>query len=185
MTTTARKEISISSINNTNTNNTVTTFNTEDGAMAQLMEWKEELEAEGYAIQRVKGDAIYMSKKANGMIYHAKLYTTDAFISSDQVTNLRSTLCNAMSDLLNAEMFMNQKGANQVVIQLNEEADGEQWKMFVYYDAKHEGYYFSFQNEDYEDTDFSYGFGFMEVIETIEKEVARVGGFEWIESYFG
>ena len=110
--------------------------------------------------------------------------TTSTYIPSNEITNLRSTLCTMVSQLMNQEMYNNPDGHNQVVLQLNPEANGDQWLMFVYFDKKSERFYFSFQDQDCNDTDFTYGYGFMDMIEQIEREIEKVDGFEWIESDF-
>lgn len=107
--------------------------------------------------------------------------TTSKYFNSAEITNVRQTICTLLSELLNAQSFTNKEGHNQVVITLNEEANGDQWLMFVYYDAKGESFYYSFQDQDYNDTDFTYGVGMMDMVEQIEAEIERVHGFEWIE----
>lgn len=115
-----------------------------------------------------------------------KIMTTaqNIYTPSNEITNLRSTLCSSLSQLMNHQQTLNADGHNQVVLQLNPEANGDQWLMFVYFDSKSERFYFSFQDQDYNDTDFTYGFGFMDMVEQIEKEIEMVHGFEWIECDF-
>ena len=119
----------------------------------------------------------------NKVMANANNYTEDLLIKSEDIqdTNLRRTLCEMVSKLFNAEAFLNEGGYNQVCLQLNKDKDGKQWKMFVYYDNKHESYYFSFQDEDCEDTLFTRGYTFLQMVEQIEREINKVGGFEWIE----
>jgi hypothetical protein len=107
--------------------------------------------------------------------------TTSKYFNSAEITNVRQTICTLLSELLNAQSFTNKEGHNQVVITLNEEANGDQWLMIVYYDAKGESFYYSFQDQDDNDTDFTYGVGMMDMVEQIEAEIERVHGFEWIE----
>ena len=112
---------------------------------------------------------------------HKIMTTTSKYFNSAEITNVRQTICTLLSELLNAQSFTNKEGHNQVVITLNEEANGDQWLMFVYYDAKRESFYYSFQDQDYNDTVFTYGVGMMDMVEQIEAEIERVHGFEWIE----
>lgn len=114
---------------------------------------------------------------------NANDYREDLLIKSEDIqdTNLRRTFCEMVSKLFNAAAFLNEEGYNQICLQLNKDKDGKQWKMFVYYDNKHESYYFSFQDEDYEDTIFTRGYTFLQIVEQMEREINKVGGFEWIE----
>ena len=104
----------------------------------------------------------------------------EIYLTSEEVTDVHATLCQMLSKLYNAEAFLNVGGHNQVVIQLNKERKGKQWKMFIYYNTDRECYVYSYQDEEYDDTMFEDCEGMLNMIELIEKEIAYVNGFEWI-----
>lgn len=66
-------------------------------------------------------------------------------------------------------------------MQLLPEEDGKQWKMFVYFEPKDGTYYFSYQDEEYNDTLFTRGYDINAVMDQMVAEITRVGDFEWIE----
>ena len=104
----------------------------------------------------------------------------EIYLKSEEISNLHETLNTFISDLREAQINLNPDGYNQVVLQLNPDLSGEQWKMFVYYSTERESFYFSYQNEEYEDTDLTYGYDYDRMIAQMEEEIQKVGGFEWI-----
>ncbi len=109
--------------------------------------------------------------------------TTDTYtyLQRAEIDNVHQTIADLIGKLYEAETKTNDKGYNQVVLQLNPSGDGKQWKMFVYYSKERETFYYSFQDEDYYDTDLTYGKDQTEIVAQMEQEIDEAGGFEWIE----
>ena len=111
-----------------------------------------------------------------------KTTADEIYLESKDIANVEETIKTLLNDLRSAtEKHMGKIQYNQVVMQLNhDESDGHDWKMFVYYDYESKGFYCSFQNENYYDTDFDYNYTLEGMAEHMQEEVNEVGGFEWI-----
>lgn len=108
--------------------------------------------------------------------------TTEIYLKREEITNVKETINTMLNDLRTAtERHDGKIHYNQVVMQLNhDERDGKTWKMFVYFDYESSTFYCSFQDENYFDTDFDYGFELVNMAERMMEEIDEVGGFEWI-----
>ena len=109
--------------------------------------------------------------------------TTEIYLKREEITDVEETINTMLNDLRTAtERHEGKIQYNQVVLHLNhDERDGKTWKMFVYFDYESSTFYCSFQDENYYDTDFDYGYELVYMAEHIMEEIDEVGGFEWIE----
>lgn len=108
--------------------------------------------------------------------------TTEKYLKREDIQDVNATLKELLTELRDrtqaeTEMFE----VHQVCMQLLPEADGKQWKMFVYFDPKEGTYYFSYQDEELDDTLFTRGYDFDRMMQQMEDEIIRVKDFEWIE----
>ena len=107
--------------------------------------------------------------------------TTEKYLKREDIQEVHATLKDLLTELrerTQAETDMFE--VHQVCMQLLPQADGMHWKMFVYFEPKDGTFYYSFQDEDYNDTDFVRGYDFDAMIENMEGEI-EPADFEWIE----
>ena len=107
---------------------------------------------------------------------------TETFLKREDIQNVNATLKDLLTELrerTQAETDMFE--VHQVCMQLLPEEDGKQWKMFVYFDPKDGTYYFSYQDEELDDTLFTRGYDLNAVMAQMVAEIIRVKDFEWIE----
>ena len=107
---------------------------------------------------------------------------TEKYLKREEIQYVHETIKDLLTELqerTQAETDMFE--VNQVCMQLLPEADGKQWKMFVYFDTRYCAFYFSYQDEEYNDTMFSNRYHFYRMMQKMMDEITRVGDFEWIE----
>ena len=108
--------------------------------------------------------------------------TTEKYLKREDIQDVNVTLKDLLTELrerTQAETDMFE--VHQVCMQLLPEADGMHWKMFVYFEPKDGTYYFSYQDEEYNDTLFTSGYYFDRMMQQMVDEIIRVKDFEWIE----
>ena len=108
--------------------------------------------------------------------------TIEKYLKREDIQNVNATIKDLLTELrerTQAETDMFE--VHQVCMQLLPESDGKQWKMFVYFEPKDGTYYFSYQDDDYNDTLFTRGYDLNAVMDQIVAEIIRVKDFEWIE----
>ena len=108
--------------------------------------------------------------------------TTEKYIKREDIQDVNATLKDLLNELrerTQAETGMFE--VHQVCMQLLPEEDGKQWKMFVYFEPKDDTYYFSYQDEELDDTLFTRGYDLNAVMAQMVAEIIRVKDFEWIE----
>jgi hypothetical protein len=108
--------------------------------------------------------------------------TTEKYLKREEIQDVHETLKDLLTELrerTQAETDMFE--VHQVCMQLLPEADGKQWKMFVYFEPKDCTYYFSYQDEELDDTMFTRGYELNAVMAQMVAEIIRVKDFEWIE----
>lgn len=108
--------------------------------------------------------------------------TIEKYLKHEDIQDVNATIKDLLTELrertqAETDMF----DVHQVCMQLLPEADGKQWKMFVYFEPKDGTYYFSYQDEDYNDTLFTSGYDLNAVMDQMVAEIIRVKDFEWIE----
>lgn len=108
--------------------------------------------------------------------------TTEKYLKREDIQDVNATLKDLLTELRErtqdeTDMFE----VHQVCMQLLPEEDGMHWKMFVYFDPKDGTYYFSYQDEEYNDTMFSNRYHFYRMMQKMMDEITRVGDFEWIK----
>ena len=107
---------------------------------------------------------------------------TEKYLKRQDIQDVNVTLKDLLTELrerTQAETDMFE--VHQVCMQLLPEADGKQWKMFVYFEPKDGTYYFSYQDEELDDTLFTRGYDINAVMAQMVAEIIRVKDFEWIE----
>ena len=108
--------------------------------------------------------------------------TTEKYLKREEIQDVHETIKDILTELserTQAETDMFE--VHLVCMQLLPESDGKQWKMFVYFEPKDGTYYFSYQDDDYNDTLFTRGYDLNAVMAQIVAEIIRVKDFEWIE----
>ena len=108
--------------------------------------------------------------------------TTEKHLKREDIQDVHATLKDLLIELserrqAETDMF----DVHQVCMQLLPEAEGKQWKMFVYFEPKDGTYYFSYQDNDCNDTLFTSGYDLNAVMAQMVAEIIRVNDFEWIE----
>ena len=107
---------------------------------------------------------------------------TETFLKRENIQNVNATLKDLLTELRERTQAETDKfEVHQVCMQLLQEEDGKQWKMFVYFDPKDGTYYFSYQDEELDDTLFTRGYDLNAVMAQMVAEIIRVKDFEWIE----
>ena len=107
---------------------------------------------------------------------------TEKYLKREDIQDVNVTLKDLLTELRErtqseTDMFE----VHQVCMQLLPEANGKQWKMFVYFEPKDGTYYFSYQDEELDDTLFTRGYDLNAVKAQMVAEIIRVKDFEWIE----
>ena len=108
--------------------------------------------------------------------------TTEKYLKREDIQDVNATLKDLLNELrerTQAETDMFE--VHQVCMQLLPEADGKQWKMFVYFEPKDGTYYFSYQDDDCNDTLFTRDYSYDQMMQQIVDDIMEVGDFEWIE----
>ena len=108
--------------------------------------------------------------------------TIEKYLKREDIQDVNVTLKDLLIELrerTQAETDMFE--VHQVCMQLLPESDGKHWKMFVYFEPKDSTYYFSYQDDDYNDTMFARGYDLNAVMDQMVAEIIRVKDFEWIE----
>ena len=108
--------------------------------------------------------------------------TTEKYLKREDIQDVNATLKDLLTELrerTQAETDMFE--VHQVCMQLLPEADGMHWKMFVYFEPKDGTYYFSYQDDDCNDTLFTRDYDLNAVMAQMVAEIIRVKDFEWIE----
>jgi len=108
--------------------------------------------------------------------------TTEKYLKREEIQDVNATLKDLLTELrerTQAETDMFE--VHQVCMQLLPEADGMHWKMFVYFEPKDGTYYFSYQDDDCNDTLFTRDYDLNAVMAQMVAEIIRVKDFEWIE----
>lgn len=108
--------------------------------------------------------------------------TTEKYLKREDIQDVNATLKDLLTELrertqTETDMFE----VHQVCMQLLPEEDGMHWKMFVYFEPKDGTYYFSYQDDDCNDTLFTRGYELNAVMAQMVAEIIRVKDFEWIE----
>ena len=107
---------------------------------------------------------------------------TEKYLKREDIQDVNATLKDLLTELrerTQAETDMFE--VHQVCMQLLPEADGMHWKMFVYFEPKDGTYYFSYQDDDCNDTLFTRDYDLNAVMAQMVAEIIRVKDFEWIE----
>ena len=108
--------------------------------------------------------------------------TIEKYLKREDIQNVNATIKDLLTELRErtqseTDMFE----VHQVCMQLLPEADGKQWKMFVYFEPKDGTYCFSYQDNDCNDTLFTRGYDLNAAMAQMFAEIIRVKDFEWIE----
>ena len=108
--------------------------------------------------------------------------TTEIYLERKDIQDVNHTLRDLLNQLRErTEAETERFEVHQVCMQLLPEQDGQHWKMFVYWDKEHGSYYFSYQDDDYNDTMFTRDYDLNAVMAQMVAEIIRVKDFEWIE----
>ena len=108
--------------------------------------------------------------------------TTEKYLKREDIQEVHATLKDLLTELRERTQAETDKfELHQVCMQLLPEADGMHWKMFVYFEPKDGTYYFSYQDDDCNDTLFTRGYDLNSVMAKMVAEIIRVKDFEWIE----
>ena len=106
---------------------------------------------------------------------------TEKYLKREDIQDVNATIKDLLTELrerTQAETDIFE--VHQVCIQLNEDKHLKAWKMFVYYDCESGTFYYSYQDEDCDDTDFIRDMSFDSMVAEMEAEI-EPADFEWIE----
>lgn len=107
---------------------------------------------------------------------------TEKYLKREDIQDVNATFKELLTELRErTQAETDQFEVHQVCMQLLPEPDGMHWKMFVYFDPADGTYYFSYQDDDYNDTIFTRGYDLNAVMAQMVAEMMRVKDFEWIE----
>ena len=108
--------------------------------------------------------------------------TTEKYLKREDIQDVNATFKELLTELRERTQDETDKfEVHQVCMQLLPEPDGQHWKMFVYWDKRDGSYYFSYQDDDYEDTMFTRGYDLGAIMAQMVAEIMHVKDFEWIE----
>lgn len=106
--------------------------------------------------------------------------TTEIYLKREEITDVQKTVSDMLDRLATETKAQGEDNYCQVVIQLNEDKEtGKEWKMFVYY-QDNDLYRYSYQDEDYWDTDFYNSNTRDFMVAKILEEIKAVDGLQWI-----
>ena len=107
---------------------------------------------------------------------------TGKYLKREDIQDVNATFKKLLTELRErTQAETDQFEVHQVCMQLLPEPDGMHWKMFVYFDTEDGTYYFSYQDDDYNDTMFTRDYDLNAVMAQMVAEMMRVKDFEWIE----
>ena len=107
--------------------------------------------------------------------------TTELYLKREEITNVQQTIEDLLTKLATSEKAQTEHHTCQIVLQLNREKEsGKKWLMFVYYNVENDTFNFSFQDEDYYDTDLTCYVTREYILARMLEEIREVEDFEWI-----
>lgn len=106
---------------------------------------------------------------------------TEIYLKSEEITDVQKTINDMLDKLVSETIQQGDDGYTQVVFQLDADSEsGKEWKMFIYYNADSDTFNYSYQDEDYWDTEIYRSVTREFVIAKMLEEAEEVGGFQWI-----
>lgn len=107
--------------------------------------------------------------------------TDEIYLTREEITDVQQTINDMLDRLVSETRQQGDDADTQVVFQLNPDSEtGKEWKMFIYYNADSDTFTYSYQDEDYWDTDFYRSVTRAFIIAKMLEEAKAVGGFQWI-----
>ena len=103
----------------------------------------------------------------------------EIYLKAEEINDYQQTFRDMLNRLESESKAQGEDNHCQVVMQLNPQKDGSQWKMFIYYtDNGH--FCYSYQNQDYWDTMTYPGIDLEQMIALMLENMHAVDGIEWI-----
>lgn len=105
----------------------------------------------------------------------------EIYLKSEEIQNLQKTVSDMLTRL-ETETRNNGKEDNytQMVVQLNPQTDGKEWKMFIYFALDNDTFTYSYQDENDWDSDFYRSNTREFMLAKVLEEAKSVGGVQWI-----
>ena len=108
--------------------------------------------------------------------------TEEIYLNAEEITNLQQTVSDMLGKLI-TETKKNgtEENYTQLVVQLNPDINhGKEWKMFVYYNQDNDTFTYSYQDQNYWDSDFYPSNTREFMLAKVLEETKAVGGIQWI-----
>jgi hypothetical protein len=106
--------------------------------------------------------------------------TDEIYLKSEEIQNLQKTVSDMLNRLESESKAQGEDNYCQVVVQLNPQTDGKEWKMFIYFELDNNTFTYSYQDENDWDSDFYRSNTREFMLAKVLEEVKSVGGVQWI-----
>ena len=101
------------------------------------------------------------------------------YLKAEEINDYQQTFRDMLNRLESESNSQGDDNHCQVVMQLNQQTDGKQWKMFIYYtDNGH--FCYSYRDQDYWDTMTYPGIDLEQMVALMLEDMHAVDGIEWI-----
>ena len=107
---------------------------------------------------------------------------TEIYLKAEEITNEQRTVSDMLDRLMNEAKKRGEAADKytQLVIQLHEDNEtGKEWKIFVYANIENDTYTYSYQDQDFWDSDFYRSVTREFMMAKVMEELHRYG-FDWI-----
>lgn len=105
--------------------------------------------------------------------------TDEIYLKAEEINDYQQTFRDILNRLESESKAQGEDNHCQVVMQLNPQTDGKQWKMFIYYtDNGH--FCYSYQDQNLMDTMTYPGIDLEQMIALMLEDMHAVDGIEWI-----
>lgn len=103
----------------------------------------------------------------------------EIYLKAEEINDYQQTFRDMLNRLESESKAQGEDNHCQVVMQLNPQTDGSQWKMFIYYtDNGH--FCYSYQDQNLTDTMTYPGIDLEQMIALMLEDMHAVDGIEWI-----
>ena len=102
----------------------------------------------------------------------------EIYLKAEEINDYQQTFRDMLNRLESESKAQGEDNHCQVVMQLNPQTDGSQWKMFIYYTDGH--FCYSYQDQNYWDTMTYPGIDLEQMIALMLEDMHAVDGIEWI-----
>ncbi len=109
-----------------------------------------------------------------------KTQIDEIYLKAEEIKDYQKTFRDMLNQLESESKKQGEDNHCQVVMQLNPQTDGKQWKMFIYFNLDNDTFTYSYQDENDWDSDFYRSNTREFMLAKVLEEAKSVGGVQWI-----